>query len=76
MAVTQIALLFVSLRFGLLALALGLFFLYYLYQIPLSLNFSGWHSWQNFVYLLWPILLAGIGFLNARGSPKSFRTLP
>jgi len=75
MAVTQIAILFVSLRFGLLALTLGLFFLYYLYQIPLSLHFSGWHSWQNFVYLLWPILLAGLGFLNARGGPKSFRTL-
>jgi hypothetical protein len=65
--------LFVALRFGLLAVTSGLFFCYFLYQVPLTLHFSVWYGWQALVYLLWPILLAGIAFFIARGGQPSFR---
>jgi len=68
---TVIASLYVTLRFGLLAAAVGSFFCYYLYQIPLSLNLSAWYGWQSLVYMLWPILLAGAGFSIARGENPS-----
>jgi serine/threonine-protein kinase len=72
MGATVSASLFVTLRFGLLAGTVGLFFLYFLYQVPLTLNPSAWYWWQSVIYMLWPILLASIGFLVARGARPSF----
>jgi tRNA A-37 threonylcarbamoyl transferase component Bud32 len=66
MGATVLATLFVALRFGLLAVTAGLFFCYFLYQVPLTLNPSAWYRWQSLIYLLWPILLASLGFLIAR----------
>jgi serine/threonine-protein kinase len=69
---TVIASLYVTLRFGLLAATVGLFFCYFLYQIPLSFDFSSWYGWQSLIYMLWPIVLTGIGFFIARGAEPSF----
>src|SRR5262249_43403223 len=55
--------LFVTLRFGLLASTVGMFFCYFLYQVPLTLDVSAWYGWQSLIYMLWPILLSGVGFL-------------
>jgi hypothetical protein len=67
--------LFVALRFGLLAYTVGLFFCYFLYQVPLTLNPSAWYWWQSLIYMLWPILLAGIGFLVARAARPAFHEI-
>jgi serine/threonine-protein kinase len=72
MGATVTASLFVALRFGLLANTVGLFFCYYLYQLPFTLNLSAWYGWQSLIYLLWPILLAGIGLLITRGGQPTF----
>jgi hypothetical protein len=68
MGATVIASLFVALRFGLLAVTVGLFFCYYLYQVPLTLDPSAWYWWQSLIYMAWPILLAIIAFSIARGA--------
>ncbi len=73
MGATTTASLFVVLRFGLLANAAGLFFCYFLYQVPLSLDLSVWYAWQSVIYMMWAILLAGIGFFIARGGQPTFR---
>jgi hypothetical protein len=75
LGVTVTASLFVSLRFGLLAVTAGLFFCYFLYQVPLTLDLSAWYGWQSLVYMLWPILLSGMGYYIARGGRASFRTI-
>lgn len=75
MGATVCACLFVALRFGLLANTVGLFFCYYLYQLPFTLHLSSWYSWQSLIYMLWPILLAGVGFLIARGGQPTFREM-
>ena len=72
---TVTASLYVTLRFGLLAVTVGAFCCYFLYQVPLSLDFSSWYRWQSVIYMLWPILLAGIGFFIARGGQSSFREI-
>jgi serine/threonine-protein kinase len=72
MGATVAASLFVTLRFGLLAVTAGVFFCYFLYQIPLTLDLSSWYGWQSLIYMLWPILLAGMGFSLARGGHASF----
>jgi serine/threonine-protein kinase len=64
---TVAASLFVTLRFGLLAVTVGMFYCYYLYQIPLSLDLSAWYGWHSLIYMLWPVLLVGVGFWIARG---------
>jgi serine/threonine-protein kinase len=66
MGATVVASLFVALRFGLLAVTAGLFFCYFLYQVPLTLNPSAWYRWQSLIYILWPTVLAGLGFWTAR----------
>jgi serine/threonine-protein kinase len=75
MGATVIASLFVTLRFGLLAVTAGLFFCYFLYQVPLTLDLSVWYGWESLIYVLWPILLAGMAFLVARGGQPSFREI-
>lgn len=75
MGATVCASLFVALRFGLLANTAGLFFCYYLYQLPFTLHLSSWYSWQSAVYILWPILLAGFAFVIARGGQPTFREI-
>ncbi len=67
--------LFVVLRFGLLANAAGLFFCYYLYQLPFTMHLSSWYGWQSVIYLCWPILIAGAAFLVARGGQPTFREM-
>jgi serine/threonine-protein kinase len=62
----------VALRFGLLAMIVGLYFCYFLYQVPLTLDFTVWYGWQSFVYLLWAVTLCGVGYLLARGGPAPF----
>ncbi len=73
MAATVTASLFVTLRFGLLAVTAGLFFCYFLHQVPLTLDSSSWYAPQSLVYMLWPMLAAGASFLIARGSSSAFR---
>ena len=73
MLTTTTAALFVSLRFGLLANTAGLFFCYFLYQVPLTLDLSVWYGRQSLIYMAWPILVAGIAFFIARGGQPSFR---
>jgi hypothetical protein len=75
MGATVTASLFVALRFGLLAVTAGLFFCYFLYQVPLTLELSVWYGRQSLIYMLWPILLVGIGFFIARGGQPSFREI-
>jgi serine/threonine-protein kinase len=75
MGATVIASLFVTLRYGLLAVTAGVFFCYFLYQIPLTLDLSAWYGWQSLIYLAWPILLATIGYVIARGGQPSFREI-
>ncbi len=70
MGATVLACLFVALRFGLLAITVGLFYCYFLYQVPLTLDPSAWFWWQSLAYMVWPIALAVIGFLIAR-EPRS-----
>jgi hypothetical protein len=64
--------LFVALRFGLLASAVGLFVCYFLYQVPLTLHFSCWYWWQSFAYIAWTVLFAVLGFFCARGGQSEF----
>jgi serine/threonine-protein kinase len=71
MAAAVIASLFVTLRFGLLAVTVGVFSCYFLYQVPLTLDLSAWYGWQSLVYMLWPILLAGISFAIVRAGQAS-----
>jgi hypothetical protein len=73
MVATTTASLFVALRFGLLANTAGLFFCYFLYQVPLTLDLSVWYGRQSLIYMAWPILVAGIAFFIARGGQPSFR---
>jgi serine/threonine-protein kinase len=75
MGATVCASLFVALRFGLLANTVGLFFCYYLYQLPFTMHLSSWYSWQTLIYMAWPILLCGAGFLIARGGQPTFREM-
>jgi hypothetical protein len=65
---------FVTLRFGLLALAVGLYFNYFLYQVPLTLDLSKWYGWHSVAYMLWALALAFIAYRIARGfrRPLSF----
>jgi serine/threonine-protein kinase len=64
--------LFVALRFGLLASAVGLFVCYFLYQVPLTLHFSCWYWWQSFAYIAWTVVFAVLGFVSARGGQSEF----
>jgi serine/threonine-protein kinase len=75
MGVTVTTSTFVVLRFGLLAQAIGLYFCYFLYQNPLGLDWTVWYGWQSLAYLLWPVLVAGAGFLIARGGQPLFREI-
>lgn len=75
LGMTVSASIFAALRFGLLTLTCGLYFCYYLYQVPLTLDFSVWYGWQALTYLMWPILLAGIGFILARGGNSLLKDL-
>ena len=71
MGATVLASLFVALRFGLLAVTVGLFFLYFLYQVPLTLDPSSWYWWQSLIFMAWPVFLAGISFSIARASQSA-----
>jgi hypothetical protein len=64
--------LFVALRFGLLASAVGLFVCYFLYQVPLTLHFSCWYWWQSFAYIAWTVMFAVLAFASARGGQSEF----
>jgi serine/threonine-protein kinase len=75
MGVTVATSTFVVLRFGLLAQAIGLYFCYFLYQNPLTLDWGVWYGWHSLVYLLWPVVVAGVGFLIARGGQPPFREI-
>jgi serine/threonine-protein kinase len=75
MGATVTASTFVMLRFGLLAQTVGLFICYFLYQTPLNLDLRVWYGWQSLLYMLWPILLAGYGFVIARGGQSPFREM-
>jgi hypothetical protein len=75
MGAATTASLFVALRFGLLANTAGLFFCYFLSQVPLTLDLWVWYGKQSLIYMLWPIFLAGMGFFVARGGQPSFREL-
>jgi hypothetical protein len=75
MGAAVLASLFVALRFGLLAYTVGLFFCYFLYQVPLTLSPSAWYRWQSLIYMLWPILLVSIGFLVARAARPAFHEI-
>ncbi|MGD9724472.1 MAG: serine/threonine-protein kinase [Pirellulales bacterium] len=66
MGATVLASLFVALRFGLLAITIGLFYLYFLYQVPLTLDPSNWYWWPSVLYMAWAIGLAAFGFWIAR----------
>jgi hypothetical protein len=72
MGAAVLASLFVTLRFGLLAYTVGLFFCYFLYQVPLTLNPSAWFWWPSLIYMFWAIFLASIGFLVARAAGPAF----
>jgi serine/threonine protein kinase len=65
--------LFVTLRYGLLSLALGLYFCFVLYQTPINLDFSSWYLGTSLVYMLALLGLAVYGFLVSLGGRPLFR---
>ena len=67
--------LFVALRFGMLAVTVRVVLLLLPLSGPAHSGFVGWYGWQSLIYMLWPILLAGIGFSIARGGQSSFREI-
>lgn len=56
----------VATRFGLLAMTIGLYFCYFLYQLPLTLDPSSWYWWPSLAYMAWAIGLAAFGYWAAR----------
>jgi serine/threonine-protein kinase len=75
MGAAVLASLYVTLRYGLLAYTVGLFFCYFLYQVPLTLDPSSWFWWQSVIYMCWPIFLAAVGFAIARAPRPAFQEI-
>jgi serine/threonine protein kinase len=64
--------LFVTLRYGLLSLTLGLYFCFLLYQTPITIDFSAWYLGTSLVYVLILLGLAVYGFLVSLGGRPFF----
>jgi serine/threonine-protein kinase len=65
--------LFVTLRYGLLSLTLGLYFCFLLYQTPLTLDFTSWYFPVSLVYMLALFAIAAYGFWISRAGRPLFQ---
>jgi len=65
---------FVVLRFGFVALAVGLFVTDMLLNVPLTLDFSSWYATSTLLPLLSVVALAVWGFYNALAGQKLWKT--
>jgi predicted Ser/Thr protein kinase len=64
----------VVLRFGFVALAIGIFTADMLFNVPLTVDFSAWYSTSALLPLLSIVALAVWGFYNALGGQKLWQT--